>query len=245
MQTTGNTILITGGTSGIGLAFAEEFLRLRNKVIICGRRENRLAEIHQKHPEIITRVADVADNSDRENLASWVIGNYPDMNVLINNAGLQLLTDLTKPVDLNRVNSEIATNLVAPIHLTSLFTQHLFTKKDAAIINISSGLAFVPIAFMPVYCATKAAIHSITLSLRHQLRNTAVKVFEIAPPAVDTELGSDRRADKTQTHGGMPVADFLAEAMEAIKNDKLMAPIAMAKNSYENREALFEVMNRY
>lgn len=245
MQTTGNTILITGGTSGIGLAFAEEFLRLRNKVIICGRRENRLAEIQQKHPEIITRVADVADNSDRENLASWVIGNYPDVNVLINNAGLQLLTDLTKPVDLNRVNSEIATNLVAPIHLTSLFTQHLFTKKDAAIINISSGLAFVPIAFMPVYCATKAAIHSITLSLRHQLRNTAVKVFEIAPPAVDTELGSDRRADKTQTHGGMPVADFLAEAMEAIKNDKLMAPIAMAKNSYENREALFEVMNRY
>lgn len=245
MKTTGNTILITGGTSGIGLAFAEEFLRLGNKVIICGRRENRLAEIQQKHPEIVTRVADVADSNDRENLASWVIGNYPEVNVLINNAGLQLLTDLTKPVDLNRVNSEIAINLVAPIHLSSLFTQHLSSKKEAAIINISSGLAFVPIAFMPVYCATKAAIHSITLSLRHQLRNTAVKVFEIAPPAVDTELGSDRRADKTQTHGGMPVADFLAEAMEAIKTDKLMAPIAMAKNSYENREALFEVMNRY
>ncbi|MCW3108741.1 MAG: putative short-chain dehydrogenase/reductase, partial [Segetibacter sp.] len=136
-------------------------------------------------------------------------------------------------------------NLTAPIHLSSLFAQHLSTKQEAAIINISSGLAFVPIAFMPVYCATKAAVHSITLSLRHQLKNTSVKVFEIAPPAVDTELGSDRREDKTQSHGGLPVADFLAEAMEAIKTDKLMAPIAMAKNSYENREAMFEIMNRY
>ncbi|MCW3105888.1 MAG: family oxidoreductase [Segetibacter sp.] len=245
MKTTGNTILITGGTSGIGLAFAEEFLGLGNKVIICGRRENRLAEIERKHQGIVTRVCDVAEVKDREDLAGWVMSNYPDVNVLMNNAGVQLLTDLTRPVDLNRVNSEIATNLTAPIHLSSLFAQHLSTKQEAAIINISSGLAFVPIAFMPVYCATKAAIHSITLSLRHQLKNTPVKVFEIAPPAVDTELGSDRREDKTQSHGGLPVADFLAEAMEAIKTDKLMAPIAMAKNSYENREAMFEIMNRY
>lgn len=227
------------------MAFAEEFLGLGNKVIICGRRENRLAEIERKHQGIVTRVCDVAEVKDREDLAGWVMSNYPDVNVLMNNAGVQLLTDLTRPVDLNRVNSEIATNLTAPIHLSSLFAQHLSTKQEAAIINISSGLAFVPIAFMPVYCATKAAIHSITLSLRHQLKNTSVKVFEIAPPAVDTELGSDRREDKTQSHGGLPVADFLAEAMEAIKTDKLMAPIAMAKNSYENREAMFEIMNRY
>jgi uncharacterized oxidoreductase len=245
MKTTENTILITGGTSGIGLAFAEEFLRLGNKVIICGRREDRLKQIAEKHEGIVTRVCDVADSNDRENLASWAISNFPEVNVLINNAGLQLLTDMTKPVDVNRVNSEISTNLTAPIHLASLFAQHLSTKPEAAIINISSGLAFVPIAFMPVYCATKAAIHSITLSLRHQLRNTPVKVFEIAPPAVDTELGSDRREDKTQSHGGLPVADFLKEAMEAIKTDKLMAPIAMAKNSYENREAMFEIMNRH
>ncbi|GEO07634.1 SDR family oxidoreductase [Segetibacter aerophilus] len=244
MKTTGNTILITGGTSGIGLAFAEEFLRLGNTVIICGRRKERLAKIEQEHKGIITEVCDVAEANGRENLASWVINHYPQVNILINNAGLQLLTDLTKPINLERVNSEIATNLTAPIHLSSLFAQHLSTKEESAIINISSGLAFVPIAFMPVYCATKAAIHSITLSLRHQLRSTSVKVFEIAPPAVDTELGSDRRADKTQTHGGMAIADFLAEAMEAIKTDKLMAPIAMAKNSYENREAMFDFMNR-
>lgn len=245
MKTTGNTILITGGTSGIGLAFAREFHRLENTVIICGRRQERLAEIEQQHEGIITYRCDVADSIDRESLAEWVLTNYPQVNVLINNAGLQLLTDMTRPVDLHRVNSEINTNLVAPIHLTSLFAQQLAQKEEAAIINISSGLAFVPIAFMPVYCATKAAIHSITLSLRHQLRNTPVKVFEIAPPAVDTELGSDRREDKTQSHGGLPVADFLTEAMEAIKNDRFTAPIAGAKNSYEKREAAFDMMNRH
>ena len=243
MQTTGNTVLITGGTSGIGLAFAMEFLQLGNKVIICGRREHRLAEIQKQDSEIITRVCDVAKSEDREDLANWVISNYPEVNVLINNAGLQLLTDLTKPVDLSRVNSEVDINFIAPIHLTSLFAEHLSTKKEAAIINISSGLAFVPLSFMPVYCATKAAIHSLTLSLRHQLKNTRVKVFEIAPPAVDTELGSDRREDKTQSHGGLPVTDFINEAMEAIKNDLFEAPIAGAKNSREKREALFSFLN--
>jgi uncharacterized oxidoreductase len=243
MQTTGNTILITGGTSGIGLAFAEEFIRLGNKVIICGRRADRLEQIQQKHKDIVTRVCDVANTEDRENLATWAIENYPDVNVLINNAGVQLLTDLTKPVDLTRVRQEVETNFIAPIHLGSLFAQHIASKTNGAIINISSGLAFVPIAFMPVYCATKAAIHSLTLSLRYQLRNTPVKVFEIAPPAVDTELGSDRREDKTQSHGGLPVSEFLAEAMEAIKDDLLEAPIAWAKNSREKREALFPVMN--
>ncbi|HEV7620331.1 MAG TPA: SDR family NAD(P)-dependent oxidoreductase, partial [Flavisolibacter sp.] len=115
--------------------------------------------------------------------------------------------------------------------------------KESAIINISSGLAFVPISFMPVYCATKAAIHSYTLSLRYQLRNSTVKVFEIAPPSVDTELGSDRREDKTQSHGGMPVDEFMKEALAAIKNDVLEAPIAFSKELHEKREAIFEQMN--
>src|SRR5919107_4438072 len=243
MQIIGNKILITGGTSGIGLAFAKEFLQLGNKVIICGRRQTRLAEIQQQHKEIVTRACDVAKSKDREELADWVIGNFPDVNILINNAGVQLLTDLTKPVDLLRVNSEVETNFIAPIHLSSLFAQHFAAKKEAAIINISSGLAFVPLSFMPVYCATKAAIHSLTLSMRHQLKNTSIKVFEIAPPAVDTELGSDRRQDKSQSHGGLPVSEFIEEAMEAIKNDILEAPIAGAKNSREKREALFSFMN--
>lgn len=243
MNVTGNTILITGGTSGIGYGFAEEFLRLGNKVIICGRREERLNEIHQKHPEIVTRFCDLSDDLQRMELGEWVLQNFPDLNMLINNAGIQLLADLTHPVNMERIRSEVDINLIAPVHLASIFASRLSTRKDAAIVNISSGLAFSPLAFMPVYCATKAAIHSISMSLRHQLRNTSVKVFEIAPPAVDTELGSDRRSDKTQSHGGIPVQEFLEEAMHALRNDIYEFAVGQANNMRTKREELFDVMN--
>ena len=243
MNIQGNTVLITGATSGIGWAFAKEFLEAGSSVLICGRREERLQAIKEKHPQIHTKVCDVAKAEEREALVRWAVENFPTVNVLINNAGVQLMADLTKPVAMQRIYAEIDTNLVAPIHLSSLFVQHFSTKEQAAIINISSGLAFSPLAFMPVYCATKAAIHSLTLSLRYQLRNTPVKVFEIAPPAVDTELGHDRREDKTQSHGGMPIAEFIAAAMEIIKNDELEGAIGTAKNTREKREAIFELMN--
>ncbi|MDB5119987.1 MAG: putative oxidoreductase [Sphingobacteriales bacterium] len=243
MELKGNTILITGGTSGIGLAFAEQFLSNGSTVIICGRRTDRLEQIKEKYAGIITKECDVSDSSQREELAEWVMHNYPDVNLLMNNAGIQLATNLTKPVDLGRLQSEIEINFVAPVHLASLFVPHLSTKQVAAIINISSGLAFVPIAFMPIYCATKAAIHSLTLSLRYQLKNTSVKVFEIAPPSVDTELGHDRREDKTQSHGGLPINDFIEEAMLAIKDDVYEAPIGQSKGLRIKREELFEVMN--
>ncbi len=243
MQLSTNTILITGGTSGIGLAFAEQFLAAGSKVIICGRREERLKALSEKYPDLVTKKCDVANASDREELADWVLQNHPEINVLMNNAGVQLFTDMTKPVDLDRIQSEIETNVIAPIHLTSLFAEHLSHKDNAVIINISSGLAFAPLAFMPVYCATKAAVHSLTLSLRHQLKNTSVKVFEIIPPSVDTELGHDRREDKNESHGGLPIADFITEAMEALKNDIFEAPIGQSKGLREKREALFEAMN--
>jgi uncharacterized oxidoreductase len=153
------------------------------------------------------------------------------------------VADLTKPVNLDNIYSEIETNLIAPIHLLSMFAPHLATKKDGAIMNISSGLAFAPIAFMPVYCDTKAAIHSLTLSLRYQMRNTPVKVFEIIPPSVDTELGHQRREDKTQSHGGLPIAEFLAEAMQAIEKDELEAAVGHSKNLRAKREEMFSVMN--
>jgi uncharacterized oxidoreductase len=216
MQITGNTVLITGGTSGIGLAFAEKLLALGNQIIICGRREDRLKQINDKYPSIITRKCDITDNVQRTELCNWTLRNFPEMNVLINNAGIQFLADLTKPVNLDRINSEVETNLIAPIHIASLVAAHLETKPEAAIINISSGLAFAPIAIMPIYCATKAAVHSLTMSLRHQLKNTTIKVFEIIPPAVDTELGNDRRTDKSQSHGGMPVLEFIDEAVIAL-----------------------------
>lgn len=243
MNLSGNTILITGGTSGIGLAFAEQFLLQGSNVIICGRRTERLEQIKQKYTSIITKECDVADSSQREELANWVINNYPNVNLLMNNAGVQLATDLTKPLELARLQSEIDINFLAPVHLASLFVSHLSTKPSAAIINISSGLAFVPIAFMPIYCATKAAIHSLTLSLRYQLKNTSVKVFEIAPPSVDTELGHDRREDKSQSHGGLPVNEFIEEAMLALKNDLYEAPIGQSKGLRIKREELFDVMN--
>lgn len=236
-------MLITGGTSGIGWAFAEAFLQEGSQVIVCGRREERLKALQDKYPKLATKACDVSRAAEREELAGWTTTNFPKTNILINNAGVQLTADLTQPVDLKRIYEEVDTNLIAPIHLSSLLAPHLGTKPEAAIINISSGLAFVPLAFMPVYCATKAAIHSITLSLRHQLRHTAVKVFEIAPPSVDTELGHDRRTDKSESHGGIPVSEFMAGALEALRNDELEAAIGMARNLREGREALFARMN--
>lgn len=229
MQISGNTILITGGTSGIGLALAEEFIKNGNKVIITGRREERLQAIQARIPGIVVKNSDIADAAQREELAAWVINQHPDTNVVINNAGVQLAIDLKQPVELKRVYNEIDTNLVGPLHLASLFVPHLTKKSNAVIINVTSGLAFVPLAFMPVYCATKAAMHSATMSLRYQLKDTGIKVFEVAPPSVDTELGHDRRTDKNQSHGGIPVADFISETMLALQEDLLEAPIGHAK----------------
>ncbi|HKK45391.1 MAG TPA: SDR family NAD(P)-dependent oxidoreductase [Balneolaceae bacterium] len=243
MNISGNTILITGGTSGIGLGFAEAFLNQGNDVIICGRREQRLKQIKKKHPEIIIRISDISKDEQRQSLFEWVAKHHPKTNMLINNAGVQLKTDLTQPVDMQRVRTETDVNFYGPIHLSSLFARHLADKKDGAIINISSGLAFTPIAWMPIYCATKAALHSLTLSLRHQLKDTPVKVFEIIPPSVDTELGHDYRSDPNKSHGGMPISDFVDEALDALKKDKLEYAVGRSKNLHEKREKLFDMLN--
>ncbi len=244
MQLSGNTIFITGGTSGIGLAFAEEFFRLGNTVIICGRRVDRLAELAKAHPGLVTYVADISSPEERKQLADAVIAGNPTLNVLINNAGMQLHTDLTKPVDPDQVAVEIATNLTAPIHLSSLFARQLQSQPGSAIINISSGLAFTPIAFMPVYCATKAAIHSLSLSMRHQYKDKGVKVFEVAPPSVDTELGYQARTDKSQSHGGIPISEFLKEAMEGLAADAYETIVGAAKRMKAAPEEMFGILNR-
>lgn len=243
MKIKGNTILITGGTAGIGLGFAEEFFKEGNTVIITGRRAERLEAIAAKYPGIITKVSDIADDAQRVELAEWVQENYPETNILMNNAGVQYVIDVKTPVDLAKVRSEMETNFTAPLHLSSLFVSCLQGKKDAAIINITSGLAFVPIAMMPVYSASKAAMHSLCLSQRYQLKDTGIAVFEIAPPPVDTELGHDRREDKTKSHGGIPVSEFIAGSMEAIKNDVYEAAIGNAIGLREKREAIFETLN--
>lgn len=243
MNLSGNTILITGGTSGIGRGFAEAFMERGNNVIICGRRKNRLEQITEQYPEIVSRVCDISNDREREDLYQWVVKHYPDTNVLINNAGIQLKTDVSQAVNMKDVKAETETNFYGPVPLSSLFARHLATKKESAIINISSGLAFTPMAKMPIYCATKAAIHSFSLSLRHQLKDRSVKVFEIIPPSVDTELGHEHRSDPNESHGGMSISEFVTEALEAITSDTLEYAVGPAKNLYAKGEELFERLN--
>jgi uncharacterized oxidoreductase len=189
MQLNGNTILITGGASGIGLAFAKRFLQAGNTVIVCGRREDKLREAREQHPALVTRTCDLATATEREALIAWATKEHPALNVLVNNAGIQRRLRLSDQEDWNATREELAINLDAPIHLTRLVIPHLMTRRPAAILNVSSGLAFAPLARTPVYSATKAALHSFTLSTRHQLKDSGVEVIEIVPPAVDTDLG--------------------------------------------------------
>ncbi|MDJ1505047.1 SDR family oxidoreductase [Xanthocytophaga agilis] len=191
MKLSQNTVLITGGASGIGFAFAERFLKAGSQVIICGRREDKLQEVRQQYPQLITKVADVASESDRLALLEWIKQEYPEVNVLVNNAGIQRRLSLTNlQEDWSTTHNELAINLDAPIHLSTLFIPHLRTKADAVIINVTSGLAFAALANVPIYCATKAALHSFTQSLRYQLaKDTAINVIEVVPPAVNTDLG--------------------------------------------------------
>ena len=145
MNISGNTILITGGTSGIGLAFAEEFLKQGNKVIITGRREDRLNEIKGRLPEIVIKVSDVADAIQRIELARWINQDHPETNILINNAGIQLITDFSEEIDLSRIQSEIETNFIAPVHLSSLFISQLTGKKMQPLLTLLPVLLLYPL----------------------------------------------------------------------------------------------------
>ena len=154
MKMEGNTILITGGATGIGLALAESLLERGNEVIICGRRENRLIEVQNEHPGLHIRVCDVSDEDSRKSLFKWVTKNFKDLNILINNAGIQRAIDLKEGIKGLEGENEIKINLEATIYLSTLFIPFLESKKEAAIVNISSGLAITPLAAVPIYCAT-------------------------------------------------------------------------------------------
>jgi uncharacterized oxidoreductase len=192
VKLSGNTILITGGSAGIGLAFAERFVKAGNKVIVCGRRENVLHDAKEKISSLITHVSNLDSESERVALFDWVTENYPEVNVLVNNAGIQQRFNVLKADaknNWNYFNKEITTNVEAPFHLSMLFAPFFAEKEEGAIINVTSGLAFTPFAIAPIYSATKAALHSFTMSLRHQLSDSSVEVIEVAPPAVNTDLG--------------------------------------------------------
>jgi uncharacterized oxidoreductase len=212
MKMTGNTILVTGGTSGIGLGLALRFHQADNKVIIAGRRKELLESIAASHDGIETLVLDVADPVSIASAYETVSSRYPEVNVLINMAGIMLPEDLHDPGFLPAAESTITTNLVGPIRILAAFIPFLARQKDAAVINVSSGLAFVPLPITPTYNATKAAIHSFTESLRVQLADTPVQVLELIPPAVRTALMGQQDSEQA-----MPLDDFLSEVMAILQ----------------------------
>lgn len=212
MKLTGNKILITGGASGIGLGLTEIFLRENNKVIICSRRESLLKEISDKFPSVITMKCDLTIKMEREDFFKWILQSHSDVNVLINNAGIQQRMSVADEDFFDRAKEEMLINIEAPVHLTSLFIN---LKSLDTIINITSGLAFAPMAKAPVYSASKAFLHSFTLSIRHLLKTRNIEVIEIIPPALDTDLGG-KGIHKNFT----PVSEFSEAVFEQLKQGK-------------------------
>jgi len=189
MNISNNTILITGGSSGIGLAIAKEFLKYNNVVIICGRSAQKLEQARLLNPKLRTIECDVSDDLSTSQMVNTVLKDYPQLNIIVNNAGLMHLHDVAEStLALVHQKNEIMTNVYGPISLCDRFLPHLKKQKQAAIINVTSGLAYMPFVASPVYAATKAAIHSYSLSIRSALKSTSVSVFEVLPPMVDTEM---------------------------------------------------------
>lgn len=220
MKTSGNTILITGGTSGIGFEFCKQLLALGNIVIATGRDEARLAKAKAALPGLQTLKSDVSKPADIEALVKKATADFPKLNMLINNAGIMRTINLHDDADLEGLTQEIDTNLKGPMRMTKAFLAHLKAQPDAAIVNVSSGLAFVPLPISPVYCATKAGLHSFTQSLRVQLKNTRVKVFEVAPPATATELLSDMSAEDMKGVAIMKVDAMVTDSIAGLAADR-------------------------
>ena len=239
MNISNNKILITGGATGIGLGLTERFIQENNTVIICGRRESALKEVSDKFPSVITKVCNLSVAEEREALYQWVSENHPDLNVLVNNAGIQHWMSVSDPHFYVRAQAEIAINIEAPIHLSSLFIQ---LDSLTTIMNVSSGLSFVPLIKAPVYSATKAFLHSFTLSLRQLLSSRNIEVIEIIPPALNTDLGGKGLHDYAP-----PVSDFIAAIFEQLKAGKTELTFgfseAMTKSGPEALHQAFIRMN--
>ncbi len=229
MNLTGRTVLITGGGTGLGSGLAAAFHAKGNKVIITGRREKVIQEFAARHPGMEDITADVAQEGDVQRLFRQVSEKHPDLDVLINNAGIMQWPDFTKLETLDdRLFDEIEINLKGLIRMTAAFLPLLSKQKEAALVNISSGLAYMPLAISPIYCSTKAAIHSFSMALRHQLRNSPVKVLEIAPPGVESDLGKTDGAAQ-RDYPRMKLDAFVKETMKALESGKAEMPIGQSK----------------
>jgi len=239
MNTSNNKILITGGASGIGLGLTERFVKENNTVIICGRRESVLQEVATQFPSVIIKPCDLSLAEEREALFHWIAEEHPDLNVLVNNAGIQQWMSVSDDDFFQRAKEEIAINIETPLHLTSLFMK--LPSLDT-IINVTSGLSFVPLTKVPVYSATKAFFHSFTLSLRHLLKAKNMEVIELIPPALNTDLGGVGLHDQAP-----PVSAFIEAVFEQLKQGKTEITFgfsdAMAKAGPEDLQKAFARMN--
>jgi len=239
MKLSNNKILITGGASGIGLGLTERFIKENNTVIICGRREPVLKEIADRFPTVIVKVCDLSVEAERTALFEWVSEYHPDLNVLVNNAGIQQWMNPSDDDFFQRAKMEIATNIEAPLHLTTLFMK---LGSLNTIVNVTSGLSFVPLSKVPVYSATKAFFHSFTLSARQLLRSRNIEVIEMIPPALNTDLGGKGLHDAAQ-----PVSDFIESVFqqlgEGVTEITFGFSAAMAKAGPDELQAAFKRLN--
>ncbi|WDZ94818.1 SDR family NAD(P)-dependent oxidoreductase [Herbaspirillum sp. WKF16] len=229
MQLTDNTIFITGGASGIGRGLAEAFHKLGNQVIIAGRRKALLDEVTAANPGMRSVELDIADPQDIRAVADWLIKEFPTLNVLVNNAGIMPFDDAAGAIDDAVMQNIINTNLYGPIRLSSALIEHLKRQPRAVIVNNTSVLAFTPLAASAVYSASKAALHSYSLSQRFMLRNSSVKVQEIAPPWVNTDL-----IGKTDDPRAMALAPFIEQTMQALATDAEEAVVEAARPLRDN-----------
>ena len=237
-----NEVLVTGGGSGIGLGLAEKFLAAGSRVIVCGRRKDVLKEVEKKHPGLITYPCDLSREAERVRLAEWIAGEHPRLNVLVNNAGIQQRMGILQKDFWARTKQEVAINWEAPIHLTTLLLETLKNASNPFILNVTSGLAFVPLAAAPIYCATKAAMHSFTRVLRPMLEGTRIQVIEIIPPAVNTDLGG---AGLHTT--GTPLGEFISSVTQQLLDGKTEITYGfsekMSRASGDELEQTFQRMN--
>jgi uncharacterized oxidoreductase len=222
MNLSENTILITGGSSGIGYEMAKEFLKKNNTVIITGRNEQKLQKVKNELKGIITINSDVSDPDNIKKLYEQIAKDFPQLNVLINNAGVMVMINLQNhQLSAVELTKEIDINVKGTIWMNDAFLPLLKRNKNSAIVTVSSGLAFVPLPISPIYCSTKAALHSYTLSLREQLRNTSVKVFELAPPATETELVQSFKESNTKGTSIMSVEKMVETFLKGFSNNNL------------------------
>ena len=237
MNLKSNKILITGGASGIGLGFAEKFITLNNTVIVCGRREDALEAARKKFPSIITKQCDLTNEKERQHLTEWVYKEHSDTNVLINNAGIQQWMSVYDKNFYHRAMEEININIIALIHLTHLF---LDLKSLHTIMNVSSGLSFVPLIKTPVYSATKSFVHSFTTSLRELVKDRKIEVIEIIPPALNTDLGGKGIHDFAP-----PVSEFIESVFGQLKEGKTELTFGFTESSSKaGQEILLPVFKK-